>query len=559
MVEIPSLLHPCAHTVYHTDLREDIGVISMKKTGTDERQLCLYMDGITADNFGYCKSDLLRVTVVKLIYNTFARAGIPCMNAEELLEAVKNDEEVWKLYERGYTVGLNQCEQPKTTSRVMRFKPKNIVELCAFVAAIRPGAKSLVDDYVNRKIHTYDIPALDNLLRLNGATGNTGKSSFLFYDENVLQLGQAAGIDPAKSYALLKHIKKKHHDEVAAFEDEFIPGFKKYLIEKENSSADLAEKTAKDIWKVILNSASYLFNASHSLAVAYDSLYGAYLKAHYPYEFYIEMLKHYTEKGDQKKIASIIDEMKRYKGIKLKVGVLGEDNRDWYVDKENKTITQNLSAIKYISNQAAEELYEAGKNCNFDSFIDVLRYLQTSTTVKKNQRDVLIMLGYFKRYGSVNKLMKLAKEFDDSKNKITKTLSAKSVGIRMSALKEMENTIKNEESDIDTILDSENKYIGLCLSIDESAAPNVYFIKEIDDKYSIKLTLYSIKRGSQGVVKVRKEDYVKEKPEVGMKLYIDYGRNKPRYIYKDGVREKTDELEYWVDAWHLERKDNEQY
>lgn len=551
MVEIPSLLHPCAHTVYHTDLREDIGVISMKKAGSTERQLCLYMDGITADNFGYCKSDLLRVTVVKLIYNTFARVGIPCMNAEELLKAVENDEEVWKLYERGLTVGLNQCEQTKTTERVMKFKPKNIVELCAFVAAIRPGAKSLVDDYINRNIHTYGIPALDELLRLNGATGNTGKSSFLFYDENVLQLGQAAGIDPAKSYALLKHIKKKHHDEVAAFEDEFIPGFKKYLIEKENSDEELAEKTAKDIWKVILNSASYLFNASHSLAVAYDSLYGAYLKAHYPYEFYLEMLKHCTEKGDQKKTAIIISEMKKYKNITLTSGRFGQDNRDWYIDKNNKTISQSLSSIKFISAQTAEELYNAATN-TFDTFVDLLRYLQMNTSINKRQRDVLISIGYFEKFGKAGKLISIAKEFDEGKNKLTKSLSEKTATKRIEELKNFEANSANNDLPIEDILNAENDFIGLCMSIDSTAGANEYYIKEIDDKYSIKITLYSIKRGTQGIVKMRKDDYNKNKPQVGTKIYIDYGRNKPRYSYSNGVKTKTNDFDYWIEAWHRE-------
>lgn len=127
--------------------------------------------------------DLLRVDVVKIINETFRAVNRPVLTADELVAAVKDDPAIWALYADGYTLGLNQCEKEKTTQRVMRFKPKNTVELSAFVAAIRPGAKSLVDGFVARQFHSYGIPAMDELLRLNGATDITGQSSFLFYDK----------------------------------------------------------------------------------------------------------------------------------------------------------------------------------------------------------------------------------------------------------------------------------------------------------------------------------------------------------------------------------------
>ena len=49
--------HPCAHLVYHKDLREEIGIIRLKsKTGNKEPKMCVYIDGATADRFGYVKS-----------------------------------------------------------------------------------------------------------------------------------------------------------------------------------------------------------------------------------------------------------------------------------------------------------------------------------------------------------------------------------------------------------------------------------------------------------------------------------------------------------------------
>ena len=233
--------HPCAHLVYHKDLREEIGIIRTKaKSGTKDAVYCAYIDGATADATGYCKSDLLRVDVVKIINDTFRSIGQPVLTADELLEKIDKMPEVWDLYAKGFTMGLNQTEKEKTTERVMRFKPKNTVELAAFIAAIRPGAKSLVDGFVAREPHSYQIPAMDKLLRLDGATGVTGQSAFLFYDEQVMTLAKSAGIPPADANALIKAIKKKKLDKVAAYKDRFIPGFVHYLEEEQNVSGELA-------------------------------------------------------------------------------------------------------------------------------------------------------------------------------------------------------------------------------------------------------------------------------------------------------------------------------
>lgn len=262
--------HPCAHLIYHTDLREEIGVIRLKaKTGNKEPQMCLLIDGTTADSYGYVKSDLLRVDVVKIINEAFAAVGKDVLTATQLIEATKDDPAIWKLYADGYTLGLNQCEKEKTTERVMRFRPQNTVELSAFIAAIRPGAKSLVDGFVARQFHNYGIPAMDELLKLNGATGVTGQSSFLFYDEQVMTLAKSAGIPPADANALIKHIKKKHLPEVASYKERFIPGFIQYLQEEQHTDEDLAKKTAEDVWTIILNSASYLFRLEPLRSDAY--------------------------------------------------------------------------------------------------------------------------------------------------------------------------------------------------------------------------------------------------------------------------------------------------
>jgi DNA polymerase III alpha subunit len=490
-----------------------------------------------------CKIDLLRVDVVKIIYETFRKAGLPVMSVNELVAATQNDKAVWNLYANGYTMGLNQCERMKTRERVMRFKPKNVVELASFVAAIRPGAKSLVDVFVARQPHTYGIAAMDRLLRLTGATGVTGQSSYLFYDEQILTLAQAAGIEPADAYSLIKHIKKKHHDKVEAYREKFVPGFVHYLEEKEGTEHSLAEKTAGDVWTVILNSASYLFCSAHALAMAYDSLYGAYLKVHYPYEFYSVMLKLYTEKGNKEKIAQIVQEMKAYMDISLIPGQFGQDNRDWYVDKEHRTISQSLPSIKFISTQAAEDLSSMDVR-NFKTFADVLRNLQMNTCLNRRQIEVLIGIGYFSPFGRTGKLTRIAEEFYNGKNKVTKTL--KSWEKRMEILRGIEAELPDEDLPIVERLRIENDMLGFCRSTDAACNKMYRFVEELDTTYGVKVKLYDIRNGTSRVSRISKNDLHNCQLQLSEIIEPTEWQQRPVCIFRNGKRIQLDETVTWL-------------
>lgn len=540
--------HPCGHITYHKDLREEIGIVRVKsKTGNKEPKFCAYIDGVTADYLNYIKSDILRVDVVKLISKTFETVNRKTMPVNELLDIIKTDKEVWDLYSKGITLGLNQCEKPASTQKCMQFKPQNIVELSSFIASIRPGFKSMGPTFWSRTKFKYGINSLDELLKIPGMIGNSGDSSFLIFDEQILKILIAGGIDAAEAYATIKHIKKKHRDKVLEEKEKFKNGFTKYLIEKEGSSEKNAHEVVEKIWKIIEDSSSYLFCCAHSFAMACDSAYCAYLKAHYPYEFYTTMLRLYTEKGNQEKIALIIDEMRRYKNIHLKAGLFGLDNRDWAIDKSNNVIYQDIASVKFIGSNVAEDLYSIKDN-KFDTFIDMLRCLQMNTGIKVNQIEALIRINYFQQFGKRKKLLKLYDEFfngTEYKNKVTKTL--KSYEKRMNFLKEKEKEIPDEDLTIGEIINDEHNFLGLCLSHNVNADRRLYYIEEVDDKYGINIKLYSIQRGTRGTMKLRKNMYNKDTVKEGSIISLEKWRQSPKNRWVNGKRIPIEgEYDNWI-------------
>lgn len=531
-------IHPCAHLLLDHDIRREIGVVKVKD------YYCAYIDGATADAYGYLKLDFLTVTVVKIISESFKAIGLPVMSVDELLAKCKDDNAVWDLYANGFTQGLNQCEQPKSTERVKRFKPKNIVELSGFVGAIRPGFKSMLETFISRTPFVYNIPSLDKLLQTKEMP-----SSFLLYDEQVLSVLIAAGIPAADAYKCLKAIKKKKADKVAPFKVLFKNGFSKHLQQDEGKTEKEANKVCDQILKILEDSASYLFNASHALCVACDSLYVAWLKAHYPYELYVTMLKIWDEKHNKDKTAAVIAEMKRYKNISLTAGRFGQDNRDWVVDKERGTISQSLSSIRYMSKAAARDLQRLGL-ASYETFTDVLRTLQMDSCLDTRQIKILIELNYFEQFGKSGKLMKVFDEFFEGKNKLTKTI--KSYESRMELCREFEKSLPDEELDIGQRLASELANVGLCLSFDKTQPDNLYFVRAIDAKYGVKATLYSVQRGSSGIIRFKKDDFAKYSFNEGDCISLLQYNRSPRYTYKGGAKAVVPgEYDIWAKSYKV--------
>ena len=537
--------HPCAHLLSDKDLRREIGIIRVKsKTGSKDAVYAAYIDGKTADSYNYLKADFLRVDVVKVISDTFKLAGLPVMSVDELLDAVKDDKDVWNLYANGVTMGLNQVERPKSSERCRTYKPRNVAELAAFVAAIRPGFKSMLATFISRQKFAYNIPSLDSLLATKEIP-----DSFLLYDEQILRILKAAGIPGADAYACTKAIKKKKAEKVASYKERFKEGFTKVLEEKEGASEENAHKTVEQIWRIIEDAANYMFCAAHAFSMACDSLYAAWLKVHYPYELYVTMLKLYDQKKNTDKISAIIAEMKRYKNISLTAGRFGQDNRDWVVDKEHESISQSLSSVKYMSKQAAKDLFEVGKN-EYETFTDVLRELQMNTCLDTRQIQILIELNYFERFGKSGKLMKVFKEFFEGKNKLTKIV--KSFDARLKLCREYEKSLPDDELDIKQILRSEFSNVGLCFSVDKTQPNTLYFVQDVDDKYGVKVKLYSVQRGTLGIVRFRKNEYAKQPFQKGDCINLISFNKSPRYTYQNGERKALPgEKDIWAEQYEV--------
>lgn len=359
------IVHNCGNILYTEDIREEFGIVRLRSKGGKET-IVACCDGGWIEKHLMLKNDLLTVACVKLNYLLYERIGIPYMSLNKLLEECKEHPEVWTMYEKGYVIGLNQVEKNSTKRKVMKYKPKNISELSAFIAGIRPAFKSLLDKLINREHFEYGIPTLDKLLQTEELP-----ESFILYQEQIMKILAFAGIPMGDCYTVIKSISKKRFAKIMHYKKKFLNGMAKKLIEEEQVSEERANEVAHTIWGIIEDASAYGFNSSHSLSVSFDSLLAAYFKALYSLEFYEVYLNLQMERSDKAKALLATKEMKEAFNINLLPMRFGQDNRKYTAYKETNSLSNCLKSIKGFGDIVGSELYRLSRH-KFDNFLDLL-------------------------------------------------------------------------------------------------------------------------------------------------------------------------------------------
>ena len=267
------------------------------------------------------------------------------------------------------------------------------------------------------------------------------------------------GIEEKGTYDIIKKIAKKKfkHEEIEELKTQLKDGWIKNVGRIDGFA---------ETWQVVQDAARYSFNASHSLSVAVDSLYGAYLKSHYPLEYFTVVLTLYS--GDMDRTSKLISELP-YFNIKLLPIKYGKSGADYTMDKSTNSIYKGISSIKYCNAQIADELLELSKN-HYDNFIDLLKDIKEKTSLNSRQLSILIGLNFFQEFGENKYLMGIVDVYDKfsgvkiiSKNKmeflgVTDYLMAKYAGKETKSqwreldnhglIKELCNRLQNESMNV---------------------------------------------------------------------------------------------------------------
>ncbi len=255
-----------------------------------------------------------------------------------------NDPATYKLLCDAKTLGVFQLESSGMRDLLKKLKPDCFEDIIALLAMYRPGPleSGMVDDYVKRKHGTmqakYELPELESILKeTNGV---------ILYQEQVMKIASVlAGFTLGDADLLRRAMGKKKAEEMAAQRQKFMQGSqeKKFDAKKSEKIFDLMEKFA-----------GYGFNKSHSAAYAQISYQTAYLKAHYPLEFFGALITSDMDNTD--KVLRYIHDCREMK-IAVQPPDVNLSHRDFSVC-DNKLVF-GLGAIKNVGSKAIDNIIEA--------------------------------------------------------------------------------------------------------------------------------------------------------------------------------------------------------
>ncbi len=255
-----------------------------------------------------------------------------------------DDPAVYELLQRGETVGVFQLESEGMRRTLSAVKPTNFGDIIALVALYRPGPMDNIPLFGARKNGrepiAYPHPLLEGIL---------AETYGIFVDqEQVMQAAQIlAGYSLGGADLLRRAMGKKVQAEMDAQRDTFVKGC------GEHNGIDA--KAANDLFDLIDKFAGYGFNKSHAAAYALLSYQTAWLKAHYPHEFFAASMSFDSHQTD--KLSVFIDDMRRL-GVEVSGPSINESEADFSVGRgeDGLTVRYALGALKGVGEKAMEAL-----------------------------------------------------------------------------------------------------------------------------------------------------------------------------------------------------------
>ena len=323
-------------------------------SGSKGPQYNLNYDYHDLESMGLLKLDILGLETLDILDRTLEQ--LPEEKRPDLNKLPEDDVKTYKLLNSGYTAGLFQLEGRAVSSVMKEVEPHTISDLTAIVALGRPGPMStgMTNKFIANKREFLTTGQIDTDNKdISKALEETFDT--VIYQEQVMALCQIVwGMSLGEADMIRRAIGRKDKKLM----DE--------LVEKLSERENIIGLTKGEIFVLLHNFeewSSYLFNKSHAAAYAYTAYQTAYLKAHFPLEFYVSLL---NSNIDQEKALEYIAEIKS-RGIEVKMPDIFNSEVDWKV-KENSIIA-GFAFIKGVGRfcPLTRQMYRTGQ---FEAFID---------------------------------------------------------------------------------------------------------------------------------------------------------------------------------------------
>jgi DNA polymerase-3 subunit alpha len=313
------------------------------------------------EDAGLVKFDFLglkTLSVLRKAVDLLARRGIEV----DLAALPWDDQQVYELLKRGDTVGVFQLESEGMRRTLSAVKPTTFEDIIALGALYRPGPMDNIPLFGKRKngevAIEYPHPKLEGIL--------SETYGIFVYQEQVMQAAQIlAGYSLGDADLLRRAMGKKVQAEMDAQRQRFVDGCK--------AVSAIDKGKANELFDLIDKFAGYGFNKSHAAAYAVLSYQTAWLKTHYPEEFYAASMC--FDMHQSEKLAVYVDDLRR-NGLTLLGPDVNRSEAEFAVEQTELglAVRYALAGIRNVGEKAMEQaVAERGANGAFASLEDLFR------------------------------------------------------------------------------------------------------------------------------------------------------------------------------------------
>lgn len=292
-----------------------------------------------------------------------------------------DDKDTFNLLCEAKTDGVFQLESGGMKQVLSKLAPSCIEDIIACVALYRPGPMDSIESFIARKHGRekveYKIPALKDILDTTYGC--------IVYQEQVMQICRTlAGYSYARADIVRRAMSKKKAAAMEAERVDFIAGCEKNGV---------SHSDAVEIFDEMTSFAEYAFNKSHATAYAMISYRTAYLKTHYPAEYFTALLT--TVLDNASKVREYIVDAGRF-GVSVLSPDINQSGETFTTDGKN--IRFGLLAIKNVGRIFAKSVISKRVSGDYRSLDDFVSRLADSD-LNKRTVESLIKCGTFDSLG----------------------------------------------------------------------------------------------------------------------------------------------------------------
>jgi DNA polymerase III subunit alpha len=347
------------------------------------------MNGV--EQLGLLKMDFLGLRNLSVIERALDLVALTNRVRPDIDAIPLDDEETLAALCRGDSIGVFQLEGGPMRSLMRSLMPTSFDDVAALVALYRPGpmAANMHKDYAdrknNRKPVTYLHPDLEPIL--------ADTYGLMIYQESVMRVAQKfAGYTLAEADNLRKACGKKIRKMIQAEREKFVAGC---------VTQGYDETLGTALFDIIEPFADYAFNKSHSYGYGLVAYQTAWLKTHYPVEYFAALLT--SVKDDKDRTAVYLGEC-RAMGIEVLVPDVNTSAAEFTPlvgDDGTSRIVFGLAAVRNVGEGLVERIVaERQENGPFVDFYDFARRVDP-TVLNKRTVESLVKAGAFDSLGHV--------------------------------------------------------------------------------------------------------------------------------------------------------------